>query len=325
MFSEAIEAILRDQCTPSQVRAIESGADSKAMWEALAGNGFLELLASEEQGGAGLPLSELFPVLLQFGRHATPLPVGQAIISRALLPEFTVLPDGLLTLAPNLRMRSDGRLTAPLVPYGVTSDYALGSLDSSLYLLDLSRGERVSTGVHGSLTATLTWEKEEVTIVGHDPDERLASFAAAMHAALIVGALTRVFEMTLQYCNERSQFGRTLGKFQAVQHQLAIMAEHVAASSVAAEAAFQTEARVPSRVGAAVAKARTSEAAVLVANLAHALHGAIGMTEEYDLQLLTRRLREWRMTHGSETYWNQWLGQTLMSSKQTLSEFIRLV
>ena len=45
-----------------------------------------------------------------------------------------------------------------------------------------------------------------------------------------------------------------------------------------------------------------------VAGIAHAVHGAIGISEEYDLQLLTRRLHEWRMADGSEGYLSQVLG-----------------
>jgi alkylation response protein AidB-like acyl-CoA dehydrogenase len=137
--------------------------------------------------------------------------------------------------------------------------------------------------------------------------------------------MTRVFEMTLQYCNDRVQFGKTLGKFQAVQHQLSVMAEHVAAASMAAEAAFRTDAAAPSLLAAAMAKSRTSEAAVLVASIAHALHGAIGVAEEYDLQLLTRRLHEWRMAHGSEAHWNVLIGQRVLAADSSIADFVRAV
>ncbi|MDO9197593.1 acyl-CoA dehydrogenase family protein, partial [Rhodoferax sp.] len=146
-----------------------------------------------------------------------------------------------------------------------------------------------------------------------------------LHAALLSGAMTRVFEMTLQYCNERVQFGKTLGKFQAVQHQLSVMAEHVAAASMAAEAAFHTDAAAPSLLATAMAKSRTSEAAVLVAAIAHALHGAIGIAEEYDLQLLTRCLHEWRMAHGSEAHWNVLIGNRVLAADVPIVDFVRSV
>ncbi|WP_262356918.1 acyl-CoA dehydrogenase family protein, partial [Bordetella pertussis] len=99
---------------------------------------------------------------------------------------------------------------------------------------------------------------------------------AALHAALLTGAMTRCFEMSLQ-------------------------------------------ALLP----AAIAKARASEAAALAANTAHAVHGAIGVTEEYDLQLYTRRLHGWRLAHGSEAYWHQVVGAALMGSGDGAVQFVR--
>ncbi|WP_262334980.1 acyl-CoA dehydrogenase family protein, partial [Bordetella pertussis] len=71
------------------------------------------------------------------------------------------------------------------------------------------------------------------------------------------------------------------------------------------------------------AKARASEAAALAANTAHAVHGAIGVTEEYDLQLYTRRLHGWRLAHGSEAYWHQVVGAALMGSGDGAVQFVR--
>ena len=64
---------------------------------------------------------------------------------------------------------------------------------------------------------------------------------------------------------------------------------------------------------------------MLVSSTAHALHGAIGVTAEYDLQLLTRRLHEWRMAHGSEAYWNLVVGQSVLASDLPLVDFVRTV
>ena len=74
-----------------------------------------------------------------------------------------------------------------------------------------------------------------------------------------------------------------------------------------------------------MAKSRTSEASVLIASTAHALHGAIGVTDEYDLQLLTRRLHEWRMAHGSEAWWNVVVGKSVLESELPLVDFVRSV
>lgn len=323
MFAEAIEDILRDQCTPGVVRAIEDGASAQPLWDAIAGAGFLELLASEDVCGAGLPLPELFPVLMHFGRYAVPVPAAQAIAARALVGGGVTLPHGLLTLAPVMRRTSEGGIVAPLVPFGTIAQHVLAAEDGQLVLLDAAQAVREPSGGAHSQLATLTWRDRGATQAIEGDAAALAPLAGAVHAALLAGAMTRVFEMTLQYCNDRVQFGKSLGKFQAVQHQLSVMAEQVAASGIAAEAAFQTDARTPRLLAAAMAKARTSEAAVGVANTAHGLHGAIGVTEEYDLQLFTRRLHEWRMAHGSESYWNGLLGEELLAADTSLCEFVR--
>jgi alkylation response protein AidB-like acyl-CoA dehydrogenase len=65
---------------------------------------------------------------------------------------------------------------------------------------------------------------------------------------------------------------------------------------------------------------------VLVASIAHAVHGAIGVTEEYDLQLFTRRLHEWRMAHGSEAHWNPIIGRSMLASGvPTMTDFVRSI
>lgn len=323
MFAEAIEDILRDQCTPAVVRAVEAGGSPQPLWDSIASAGFLELLAPEEAGGAGLPLPELFPVLSHFGRYAVPVPAAQAIAARALVAPGGALPPGLLTLAPALRRAADGSLVTPLVPFGSSAQYVLAADGERLLLLDAAAARRDATGIAHSQLATLMWRNAAAAQAIAGDAAAFAPLAAAVHAALLSGAMSRVLEMTLQYCNDRVQFGKSLGKFQAVQHQLSVVTEQVAAACVGAEAAFQSAGRTPRLLPAAMAKARASEAAVLVANTAHGLHGAIGVTDEYDLQLLTRRLHEWRMAHGSETHWNRLIGEQVLASAMTLCEFVR--
>lgn len=312
MFTEAIEAILVDQCTPAVIRAIENGGSPAALWSALAESGFLELMASEDAGGAGLGLDAIFPIFVAFGRHAVPVPAAQSIAARALLREATA-PAGMITLAGHARREDDGSVSTANVAFGALADFVLANLDGELVLLDCTGAERTATGVRASLCASLRWPKTAVPAPVGDKGREVAVFSAAIHAAAIAGAMERLFTMTLAYCNDRVQFGKAIGKFQAVQHQLSVMAEHVACAGVAAELAFAADARVPALLAAATAKARTSMAVPLVAATAHALHGAIGVTEEFDLQLYSRRLHEWRMADGSEAYWSRVVGEAMLA------------
>jgi acyl-CoA dehydrogenase len=128
-----------------------------------------------------------------------------------------------------------------------------------------------------------------------------------------------VFQRTLQFANERQQFGRPIGKFQAIQHQLSVISEHAFAARMAAQIGYHSASATPHRLRVAVAKARTSEAALEVAALSHSIHGAIGFTEEFDLQLFTRRLHLWRQAGGSESYWHDVLGTEAVDPRDGLA------
>ena len=93
---------------------------------------------------------------------------------------------------------------------------------------------------------------------------------------------------------------------------------------MAAQIGCQGEALLPDTLHAAVAKSRASAAAAIVAPMAHAIHGAIGVTAELDLQLYTRRLHRWRGEYGSEHAWNLILGQAVLAADQPLAlDFMR--
>lgn len=324
MFAPAVEAILKDQCAPQAVRAIEAGGDAAPLTDAIAQAGFFELLADEGDGGAALPMSQLYPVIALCGAYAVPLPVAQTIATRLLVRRHADLPAGTITFAPLLLPAEGGGFSAPQVPCAGVADHVIGSRDSELWLLPVAQASVTPTGVHASLAASLQWKRDGGRRLETAGSIDLAALGAVLHAGLLAGAMKRVFDMTLQYGNDRVQFGKPLGKFQAIQHQLAVMAQHVAAASIAAESAFQCDRRPPSRLASAIAKSRTSEAAQLVASIAHAVHGAIGITAEYDLQLYTRRLHEWRLAHGSESYWNRVLGQAVIDSRlPLLADFVR--
>ncbi|WP_223509449.1 acyl-CoA dehydrogenase family protein [Pseudomonas sp. BF-RE-29] len=327
MFTEAIEKILSDLCTPALVRAVESGDNAATLWSALEDSGFLELLSPESAGGAGLALNALLPIFVAFGRCALPVPAAQSIAARALLRNGPITPPtGMLTLAGTACRQPDGLLCVPRVVFGLLADFALVNLEGELLLLDCSLARRESTGVHGSQCATLYWPQDSLGSAIGNNGEEVRVFNAAIHAAAIAGAMEQVLAMTLEYCNDRVQFGKAIGKFQAVQHQLSVMAEQVAAARIAAELAFSGDFQVPDLMATAIAKARTSMAVPQVTAIAHALFGAIGVTEELDLQLFTRRLHEWRISDGSETWWNGIVGQAFLEQPDTCaSHFVRHV
>lgn len=147
-------------------------------------------------------------------------------------------------------------------------------------------------------------------------DHRLA-LHAALSAAQIAGATARVLEMSLEYSKQRVQFGKPVSSFQAVQHQLSVMAEQTCSARMAAQLCFASDIHLPDARLAAMAMVVAGEAADVVAAGAHAIHGAIGISAEFDLQLYTRRLREWRVESGSPTYWSRHAGRAWWNAPDT--------
>src|SRR5699024_3683161 len=127
----------------------------------------------------------------------------------------------------------------------------------------------------------------------------------------LAGTLLETFDQTLQYANERKQFGRPIGKFQAIQHQLSVLAEHTFAAHMAAKIGCNSPDWQPQLAQVAVAKACPSDSVAQLAAGAHAINGAIGFTHELDLQLYTRSPHHGRHSAGSESWWHAVLGEHL--------------
>ena len=130
--------------------------------------------------------------------------------------------------------------------------------------------------------------------------ERTLTRATAAHCVQMVGGAEAVLDMTVEYVKQRTQFGRPVGSFQAVQHHCANMATDVeGARQVAYQAAWAISEGRPARREVAVAKAWCSGAYQRVCSLGHQCHGAIGFTMEHNLQLYTRRAKVQELSYGS--------------------------
>lgn len=318
IFAAALRQLLVDQCTPQRVREIESGQSAAPLWNKLQESGFADALLSEAQGGAGLALPEVFPMLELCGSHAVPVPLAETMLARSLLAGAGVeRPQGSITFGPEAT-NADGGIRCRLVPCGWVANWVLVAHGSACLLLPVAQAE--ARPAVFALDADLAWSAAAVEAAQRLAGQHdLRTLQACICAAQLSGALMSVLTRTLKYANERSQFGRPIGKFQAIQHQLSVISEHTFAARMAAQIGCYSGSGIPDRLRVAVAKARTSEAALEVAALSHSIHGAIGFTEEFDLQLFTRRLHVWRQTAGSESYWHRVLGEELVDRQLGLA------
>lgn len=166
-------------------------------------------------------------------------------------------------------------------------------------------------------------DAEPVLAAGGKDPVVVRALCAAVDAAQMAGAIDALQAMTVDYASTRRQFGREISKFQAIQHQIAVMAEEVMAARMAAEIAMAGAPLSVSVQAAAVAKMRCGEAALACAGIAHAVHGAIGVSAEHDLHHLTGALHRLRLAHGGEAYWARKLGAWALSRSEDAATLAR--
>lgn len=131
--------------------------------------------------------------------------------------------------------------------------------------------------------------------------EQLRGWHIAALGAFGVGAMQTVCEMTARYLGERRQFGQTLAQFQVLRHRFIDMRIQLLKAQAMAELAASWAERPNSaerRKTLAAAKLAVSEAAQYIGEQAVQLHGAIGMTAEYDLGTYFRILTTVRLLGG---------------------------
>ena len=316
LVSDSLDKLLWACSTPEVVRRIEQGGSADKLWAGIEQSGFLDALVAESAGGAGLTLSEILPIFLAEGRYCLPVPLGHTMVARAALArEGHGAPEGAIAIATQVCCDTDGAIRCQAVPYGRVVQWVVAAVPHAWLVLPVSAADVRTTGIHASLRTHMLWTSRppQTVVVG----KALAwqHIGAVITAAQLAGAMERTLALTTSYANERTQFGRSIGKFQAVQHQLSVMAEQVFAARMAAELGCAgSSSFIPNRMRAAMAKARASEAVGITTSVAHAVHGAMGVTAECDLHLFTRRMHEWRADYGSEGHWNRQLGEALLSS-----------
>jgi alkylation response protein AidB-like acyl-CoA dehydrogenase len=134
--------------------------------------------------------------------------------------------------------------------------------------------------------------------------DRLLDRATAALCAEMLGGIQEAFDQTIAYLKVRKQFGVPIGSFQALKHRAALLfcevelTRSVVRAALAALDAGRPDA--PALVSAA--KAKASDAYVLVANEAVQMHGGIGVTDELDIGFYLKRARVSEMTFGSAAY-----------------------
>jgi len=154
-----------------------------------------------------------------------------------------------------------------------------------------------------------------------EPSRALLAVLAAVE---IAGGAERLLEMSVDHANTRRQFGKPIGAFQAIQQQIAVLAQRAVLVRIAAQAACAAGLD-PSAAQAGTAKSVASAAVPVMTGIAHAVHGAIGITAEFPLHRVTGRMHTLRMAHGAEGYWNARLGAARLKFEGETLAFVRKI
>ncbi len=320
LLRETATRLFQDLCEPAALRAAEGGVWQESSWRAIEEAGLPKALAPESGGGQGLSFADAMVIVRAAGWFALPLPLPETMLAAWLLGRAGWnVPDGPMTSAfgddVTLNQNERGcfpRGRAPRVPWA-REHTAIVAMDDTGRVTIAPRDDcKFEPGEN------IAREPRDTVVLGGRTDGagtarldwlQLRAVGAALRTQQIAGALERVLEMTTQYALDRTQFGRPIGKFQAVQQNLAVLAGQTAAAGAAADMAAEAVGETIQLLPIAAAKARCGEAAGIGAAIAHQVHGAIGFTHEHSLHFLTKRLWSWRDEFGNETVWNRFTGR----------------
>jgi alkylation response protein AidB-like acyl-CoA dehydrogenase len=350
-FRQAVKATLAAEAPPAYVRAMieDPVGVTPALWETMAGLGWLGVLVPESAGGLGLGLVDL--VVLQEELGALPFP--GPFLSSAVLATLAAVRLGadelLADLASGARRGTvaleepghGGPLTTvaarataagadytlagekPLVLDGASADWALvvAGDDTGLatFLLEAPAGETVPALDVTRKVARVALDGRRARRVGPAGDQtavwaRILDDLAVAVCAELVGTSERALSLAVEYAKVRVQFDRPIATFQVIKHKAADMLHRLELARVGTHyAAWASDADDPERErAAAMCKGFVAEAADFVTAECIQVHGGVGFTWDIDAHLLYRRAKQDDVLFGAQGYQRQRLADLIL-------------
>jgi acyl-CoA dehydrogenase len=303
MFEDTASRLWAEFASQAVIEAAENGVFSAALWDNFGSLGFADLLVSAEAGGTGADWEDAAAVMRSAGYYAAPGPIAETILANFLLS-------------------GTGRPTA------VTAGLLIGNSDRGAWLRACDTLIRVA----GDRIEVLEKTDAIMPMAGFtgEPVDRLTAAMplacfelpaaeliarggmAILRSAQMAGAMEWCIERSVEYAQERSQFGKPLAKLQIVQQYLAEAAGELVAADALMNAASKAGPLAVMLVAAA--RVRCADAAEVVFAKCHQVHGAIGFSREYALNYRSRRLMGWRDEAGATSFWREKIGDLVMAS-----------
>ncbi|WP_296657254.1 acyl-CoA dehydrogenase family protein [Paraburkholderia sp.] len=329
MIAESIGRIFSDHVNREVLDGIEAGVWPEALWNTLETAGFTAILG-EPGDDATSQWADAYCVFHAIGRYTAPVPLAETAIANWLCAAHGMPPvpgpltffdagdnatlnDDVLTLDAEVRAVPWARYArAFVVEARVGGRSVLAVIPAGAEGLTIEPGANLAGEPLD--TVRLAGYRTTSHVVTGTPVE-VRAYGALARSAMMAGAVESVLFSAVSYANERTQFGRPIGKFQAIQQSLAQLAGEATSAQSAALAAFSSVIGSPGRFETAVAKIRAGKAVGLAASIAHQVHGAIGFTWEHTLHYATQRLWSWRAEYGTEAVWAEELGRNAIAQR----------
>ena len=329
MLADAGRQFAADRCTSARIRACRHRAPDHdaVVWREMADLGWLSVLAPEADGGLGSGLGEMGQLAYEWGAACGPEPlVATGVLAltvlldadgpaRKALLESTMRGDSVAAVAwvdgsgtceatrDGWTLNGSARFVIPadatdfLVVFATDSGHPSLHVAANMPGLSITREMRID-GTASALLDFKCVQVSEAGLLARAPSAAAASEhardnALVLAAVYMTGSMRSINVMTQEYLRTRTQFGKPIGSFQALQHKAVDM--HIAeqlARDVAQNACTLIDAGCTPDERACLAsraKARAGEALDRIARMAVQLHGAIGFTDEYDLSLHLNR------------------------------------
>jgi alkylation response protein AidB-like acyl-CoA dehydrogenase len=321
-FAGVLHEMLDGADVPAVARRWAAGdlAPGLALWRRLAGLGVTGLAVPEKQGGLGASPLDLVAAGEELGHHAVPGPVPETLAAVPVLLAGLGSGAGAGSSEEWLSKLVAGELIAtlampPWLPFAADTEAAglilvaadgvvrVGGAGTPRRSVDSTRS--VADVADGAVLGTASGLAVE--------------FGALACAAQLFGAGRALLEASVRHVRVRTQFGRPVGAFQAVKHQLADVAIALefarplldAAARSLDDGALGTAALGPGTSGGgagaagrdvSAAKVACGDAAYLAARAALQVHGAIGYTEEHDISLWLTKIRALLPAWGTQSH-----------------------
>jgi acyl-CoA dehydrogenase len=330
MVVEAAARIFADLADPAVINKTTNGTWKKPFWRTLSDTGLPLAWVPETLGGSASSLEEGFAILGVAGRFACAVPLAETLAAGWLLARAGIAaPAAPMTVAPaqpheRIAIGADGRLCgrAAGVPFAQDCEHIAvlaGDGEHRVIALVDAKDCRLHEGRNLAGDAVNVISLDGAKPRRHAPapsgfDEvSLMLMGCVIRSVETAGALEAILALSVGYSGERIAFERPIGKFQAVQQNLARLAGETAAALAVAGSAADAIGQAETFdegvfLEAASAKIRTAEAAAEGSAIAHQVFGAIGFTQEHVLHRYTLRMLSWRDDFGNESYWAAELG-----------------